>query len=114
MEYDYCEDFFIYRKNVIKHLFKTYEETIRPGTHGSILNVNYARNLDLPIDIQTKLFESIVCPILLYGSEVWRFKKMDMLEIFYKTFFNKIIKLRPPHQIGGSTGKWEITTTNIR
>ena len=26
-----------------------------------------ARNSDLPIDIQTKLFESIVCPILLYG-----------------------------------------------
>ena len=34
-----------------------------------------ASNLDLPIDIQTKLFESIVCPILLYGSEVWRFQK---------------------------------------
>ena len=30
-----------------------------------------ARNIDLPIDIQTKLFESVVCPILLYGSEVW-------------------------------------------
>ena len=33
-----------------------------------------ARNLDLPIDIQIKLFESIVYPILLYGSEVWGFK----------------------------------------
>ena len=35
-----------------------------------------ARNLGLPIDIQTKLFESIVCPILLYGSEVWGFQKL--------------------------------------
>ena len=45
-----------------------------------------ARNLDLPIDIQTKLFESIVCPILLYGSEVWGLTKIDMLEIFYIIF----------------------------
>ena len=36
-----------------------------------------ARNLDLPIDIQAKLFESIVCPILLYGTEVWGLKKIN-------------------------------------
>ena len=54
-----------------------------------------ARNLDLPIDIQTKLFESIVCPKLLYGSEFWGFQKIYMLEIFYRKFFQKIIKLRP-------------------
>ena len=54
-----------------------------------------ARNLDLPIDIQIKLFESIVCPILLYGSEVWGLKKIDMLEIFYRNFFKQILKLRP-------------------
>ena len=40
-----------------------------------------ARNLNLPIDIQTNVFESIVCSILLYGSEVWGFQKIDMLEI---------------------------------
>ena len=48
-----------------------------------------ARNLDLPIDIQTKLFESIICPRLLYGSEVWGFPKSDMLEILYIHFFKK-------------------------
>ena len=47
-----------------------------------------AKNLDLPIDIQTKLFESIVYPILLYGSEVWGFQQIDMLEILYIFFFN--------------------------
>ena len=35
-----------------------------------------AINLDLPIDIQTNRFESIVCQILLYGSEVWGLKKL--------------------------------------
>ena len=48
-----------------------------------------ARNLD----IQIKLFESIICPILLYGSEVWGFQKINMLEIFYR--FKKNLKLRP-------------------
>ena len=43
-----------------------------------------ARNLDLSIDIQTKLFESIVCLILLDGSEVWGFQKIDMLQISEK------------------------------
>ena len=67
-----------------------------------------ARNLDLPIDIQIKLFESIVCPILLYGSEVWGFQKIDMLEIFYRNFFKTILKLRPstPNcMIYGEVGK---------
>ena len=49
-----------------------------------------ARNLDLPIYIQTKLFESIVCPILLYVSEVRGLKKLtcwkSFIENFSKTF----------------------------
>ena len=34
-----------------------------------------SRNHDLPNDIWSKLFELIVCPILLYGSKVWGLKK---------------------------------------
>ena len=51
-------------------------------------------NLGLLIDILTKLFESIICPILLYGSEVCDLK-MDMLEILYIIFFQNILKLSP-------------------
>ena len=32
--------------------------------------LNKARNFDLPIEFQIKLFESIVCPVLLHGSGV--------------------------------------------
>ena len=73
-----------------------------------------ARNLDLPIDIQTNLFESVVCPILLYGSEVCGFKNIYMFEIFHRTFFNKILKLRPstPNcMIYGEVGKLSPQTT---
>ena len=48
-----------------------------------------ARHLDLLTDIQTKLFESIVCPILLYGSEVCGFQQIDMLKILYINFSKK-------------------------
>ena len=46
-----------------------------------------ARNLDLPIDIQTKLFESIVCRKLLYGSQVWGLKKQTC----WKSYIEKLL-----------------------
>ena len=61
---------------------KAMKKQLDQGRRAQFLMLIKARNLDLPIDIQIKLFESIVCPILLYGSEVWRFQKIDMLEIF--------------------------------
>ena len=74
-----------------------------------------ARNLDLPIDMQTKLFESIVCPILLYSSEVWEVKKIDMLGIFYRKLFKQNSKIDTLHtKLYYLRGGGKITTTNIR
>ena len=48
------------------------------------------RRLHLPIDLQLSIFDTIVRPIMLYGSEVWGFEKNDILEklgqhlIFFK------------------------------
>ena len=53
------------------------------------------RKLELPIDIQCKLFESMVIPVILYGCEIWGFQDIKMLEIFYRKFLKKILKLRP-------------------
>ena len=39
-----------------------------------------SRNLQLPVDMQLQLFDSMVAPILLYGSEVTGFEKHDLLE----------------------------------
>ena len=33
--------------------------------------LNRCRNLMLPVDLQLQLFDTLVLPILLYGSEVW-------------------------------------------
>ena len=32
-----------------------------------------SRQLDLPIDLQLELFDSLIMPILLYGCEIWAF-----------------------------------------
>ena len=69
---------------------KAMKKQLDQGLRAQFSQLIKARNLDLPIDIQTKLFESIVCPILLYGSEVLGLKKIDMLEIFYIKFSQKI------------------------
>ena len=38
-----------------------------------------SRKLHLPVDIQLQLLDSMVSPILLYGSEVTGFEKHDIL-----------------------------------
>ena len=48
-----------------------------------------ARKLCLLIDIQCEMFEKVVPPILLYGSEVWGFSSTEMLEIFHRNFLKK-------------------------
>ena len=53
------------------------------------------RKLELPIDIQCKLFESMVIPVILYGCEIWGFQYIKLLEIFYRKFLKKVLKLRP-------------------
>ena len=52
-----------------------------------------ARKLCLPLDIQCELFDQLVVPILLYGSEVWGFQKLDCIEIFHRKFLKSLLKL---------------------
>ena len=41
--------------------------------------IKKSRSLLLPIDLQIELFDKLVKPILLYGSEVWGFGTLDVL-----------------------------------
>ncbi len=54
--------------------------------------ISRARSINMPIDLQMKLFDSLVIPILTYGAEVWGLEKtdlMDELELqFYKLILN--------------------------
>ena len=53
-----------------------------------------SRNLQLPVDIQLQLFDSMVVPILLCGSEVTGFENHDNLERFCLQFYKIILKAK--------------------
>ena len=53
-----------------------------------------ANNLDPPLDLQLKLFDKTVLPILTYGSEVWGYEGLDMLERVHTNFMRRITKCR--------------------
>ena len=44
--------------------------------------IRKARKLFLPLDIQLHLFDSMITPILLYGTEVWGCENVDIIDKF--------------------------------
>ena len=50
------------------------------------------RNQNIPIDVQLKLFDSSVEPILLYGSEVCGYENLKILERVHLQFCKRILK----------------------
>ena len=46
--------------------------------------------LNLPFDVQIDFFNKIVKPVLLYGSEIWGFGNLDILERVQLRFNKKI------------------------
>ena len=51
-------------------------------------------NLNLPVDLQLKLFDHTIMPILTYGSEVWGYENLDLIEQFHCNFLRRITKSR--------------------
>ena len=74
---------------------KAMKKQLDQGRRSQFSMLIKATRLNLPIDIQNKIFENVVFPILLYGSEVWGFQSIVMLEVFYRNFLKKLLKLRP-------------------
>ena len=65
------------------------------------------RILNLPIDMQVDLFNKVIKPILLYGSEIWGFGNLDVLERVQLKFFKQILNLKkstPSFMVYGELG----------
>jgi len=45
-----------------------------------------ARKLNLPVEMQLNMFETMVALILLFGSEVWGFENVDIIDRFQVKF----------------------------
>lgn len=52
-----------------------------------------AKRFSLPIDLQLELFNQLVAPILLYGSEVWGFSNMAHINSFYLKFCKQLLRV---------------------
>ena len=52
------------------------------------------QNLQLPLDIYLNSFDTLVLPILLYGCEIWGYEEIEIIEIFFRSFLKKNIKIK--------------------
>ena len=52
-----------------------------------------SRRLNLPVDLEIDLFDKLVIPILLYGSEVWGFESIKQLDTFHHSYCKQLLKL---------------------
>ena len=69
------------------------------------------RNIKIPIDLQLKIFDALVAPTLLYGSEVLGFEKNDNNEKVHLQFLKKISRVRittPNFLVYGELGRYPL------
>jgi hypothetical protein len=77
------------------------------------MHILYSRifNLDLPIDLQTKLFDQTILPILTYNCETWGFENLDLIETIHNNFLRKITnskKSTPLYMLYGELGRYPL------
>ena len=73
-----------------------------------------SNNLDLPIDLQIKLFDNTIVPILTYGCEVFGYENLDLLEGVHLEFLHKLGRLRkstPKFMIYAEFGRYPLYIT---
>ena len=65
-------------------------------------------NIKIPIDLQLKLFDQTIVPILLYGCEAKSFQNTKMIENVHNDFLRHILNLRestPIYMLYGELGR---------
>ena len=69
------------------------------------------REFNLPLECQLDLFDKVVVPVLLYGSEVWGFEKLDLIERLHLKFLKYVLNLKsstPDYMVYGETGRFPL------
>ena len=62
--------------------------------HTSLFSIYKSiRNQNIPIDLQLKIFDAMVEPILLYGSEIWGYENIKIIEQVHLGFCKRILKV---------------------
>ena len=81
---------FSYNGRFIKNNQRLYDQARKAMFAG----LSKSRKLHLPVDIQLQLFDSMVIPILLYGSEVTGFEIHDILERLCIQYYKIVLKVK--------------------
>jgi hypothetical protein len=69
------------------------------------------KKLMLPIDIQIELFDKMIAPILLYGSEIWAPQMSNLASRLQIDFYKTVLMLRkstPTCMVYGETGQFPL------
>ena len=106
---EYC--YLVVLFNFNGKLNKAIDERKEPARKAMFGLNEKAANLLLPPDIHIDLFEKMVTPIFLYGSEVWGYGNIEPLEIFYRKFIRRVLgvgKSAPNCFVYGEVGKYPI------
>ena len=75
------------------------------------------RNISIPIDLQFKLFDTLILPILTYGSEIWGYENTKQLEKLHLQFCRNILGVRtttPNFMTYGELGRTPIDILCIK
>ena len=67
--------------------------------------------LELPLDVQLELFDTMVVPIITYGCETWGVKNNDIIEKLHLRFCRYILKVKnstPKCMLYGELGRYPV------
>ena len=73
---------------------KTKLNLVEQGRKAMFSVLRKTRKLSLPIDIQLQMFDSMVSPILFYGSEVYGFEDCSMIKSIFLQFYKIILHFK--------------------
>ena len=74
--------------------------------------IRKTRQLNLTFEVSVELFERLIIPILLYGSEIWGYEDPKQLQTTFNNIMRKFLRLHkttPMCMINGELGLKEIS-----
>ena len=97
-----------YNGSFVKHK----KHVIDQSQKATFALLSRSRQLDLPIDLQLELFDSLIMPILLYGCEIWGFENITMIEKIHLKYLKYMLGLKqstPTCMVLGETGRYPLS-----
>jgi hypothetical protein len=76
--------------------------------------LNKGRVHNLSVSCQLDLFDKIIIPMLTYGSEIWGYENIDILEKLHVKFCKLLLNLKisaPNHMLYGEPGRYPLNVT---